>query len=126
MSQGEAEQPLFTKTPDFLAWLTLAVNNFPRLHRHTLTRRLLDAALDFQEAILDANSRRGQARLEWLLAADAHLDKVRLYLRLAHRLAWLSPGQYEHASHLVAELGRLLGAWLKSTRGAIENRQQTA
>ena len=84
MSQPETEQPLFTKTPDFLAWLTLAVNNFPRLHRHTLTRRLLDAALDFQEAILDANSRRGQARLEWLLAADAHLGVERAAVEARH------------------------------------------
>lgn len=126
MTQSDVEQPLFIKTADFLAWLTPAANHFPRLHRHTMTRRLLDAALDFQEAILDANSRRGQTRLEWLLAADAHLDKVRLYLRLAHRLTWLSPGQYEHASHMVAEMGRLLGAWLKSTRNASEVRQHTA
>lgn len=126
MSQPEGEQPLFTKTIDFLVWLTQAVNHFPRLHRHTITRRLLDAALDFQEAILDANSRRGPARLEWLMIADAELDKVRLYLRLTHRMTWLSPGQYEHASRMVTEIGRLLGAWLKSTRSVSESRQQTA
>ena len=40
------------------------------------------------------------------------LDKVRLYLRLTERLHWLSVGQYEHVSRLVAELGRLLGGWL--------------
>lgn len=124
MSQGE-ELPLFTKTMDFIAWLTPVTQHFPRLHRQTVTRRLLDAALNFQEAILEANSRRGAARLEWLLAADAQLDKVRLYLRLAHRLTWLSPGQYDHVSHMVSELGRLLGAWHKSTQRAIE-RQQSA
>lgn len=124
MNQGE-ELPLFTKTMDFIAWLTPATQHFPRLHRQTVTRRLLDAALNFQEAILEANSRRGAARREWLLAADAQLDKVRLYLRLAHRLTWLSPGQYDHVSHMVSEIGRLLGAWQKSTQRAIE-RQQSA
>ncbi len=124
MNQGE-ELPLFTKTMDFLAWLTAVTNHFPRLHRQTVTRRLLDAALNFQEAILEANSRRGPARLEWLLAADAQLDKVRLYLRLAHRLTWLSLGQYEHGSHMVSEIGRLLGAWQKVTRSSAE-RQQSA
>lgn len=119
MNQGE-ELPLFTKTMDFIAWLTPATQHFPRLHRQTVTRRLLDAALNFQEAILEANSRRGAARREWLLAADAQLDKVRLYLRLAHRLTWLSPGQYDHVSHMVSEIGRLLGAWQKSTQRAIE------
>jgi len=116
----EQEPPLFTKTIDFLAWLTPATQHFPRLHRQTITRRLLDAALNFQEAILEANNRRGAERLEWLLAADAQLDKVRLYLRLTHRLTWLSSGQYDHASHMVREMGRLLGAWQKITRTTSE------
>ena len=38
----------------------------------------------------------------------------RLYLRLAHRWRWLNDGQYEHVSRLVAEIGRLLGGWLKN------------
>jgi len=40
------EMPIFTRTFDFLTWLLPATNNFPRAHRHTLTRRLLDAAFD--------------------------------------------------------------------------------
>ncbi len=116
MSSTTSEPPLFTKTLDFLIWLTPVTNHFPRLHRHTITRRLLDAALDFQENILAANNYRGQARLERQKTADLDLDKVRAYLRLAHRLQWLNSGQYEHVSRLAAELGRLLGAWQKNTR----------
>lgn len=116
----EGEMPLFAKTLDFLVWLVPLTNHFPRTHRHTVTRRLLDAALDFQEEILHANAHRERARIEHLTRADAHLDTVRLHLRMAHRLHWISPGQYEHASNLVAELGRLLGTWLRNTR------QQTA
>ena len=41
---------------------------------------------------------------------------VRLQEELTLRLHWLSIGQYDHASHAVAELGRLLGSWLKRTR----------
>ena len=37
---------------------------------------------------------------------DAELDKVRLYLRLAFRWAWLSSGQYGHGAHQVAEVQR--------------------
>ncbi|MCB9150920.1 MAG: diversity-generating retroelement protein Avd [Caldilineaceae bacterium] len=115
MAQERSEMPLFTKTYDFLLWLTPAVQHFPKLHRQTITRRLLEAALDFQEAILEADSRRGRARLEYLTAADAHLKKVRIYLRLVHRLAWIGDGQYEHAAGMVAEMGRLLGGWRRVT-----------
>lgn len=113
--------PIFPKMLDFLTWLTQMSRHFPRLHRATITRRLLDAALDCQERLIEANSVRGQARLDLLLAADASLDKVRLYLRLAHLLHWLSLGQYEHASRQVAEIGRLLGGWQKSTRQIVDS-----
>lgn len=108
--------PLFAKTYDFLAWLVPLTNHFPRAHRHTVTARLLAAALDFLERIVEANGARSAERLNRLQAADAALDKVRLYLRLAHRWRWINPGQYEHAGRLVAELGRLLGGWQKLTR----------
>ncbi len=57
---------------------------------------------------------RGHARAGKLRAADAELIKVRLYLRLCERWKWLTHGQYRHASAMVAEIGRLLGGWLKT------------
>jgi hypothetical protein len=109
--------PLFTRTFEFTTWLLAMANHFPRSQRFFATKRLLDAAFDFQERLVDANARRGQARLAMLDLADAELDKVRLYLRLAYRLQWLSVGQYGHAARLVAEMGKLLGSWKKGTIG---------
>ncbi len=107
--------PIFIKASDFMGWLIPCSNNFPKLHRHTITRRLVDAALDFQESLLEANVRRGKERLKNLEDADLFLGKVRLYLRLAYNWKWINPGQYEHAGKMVAELGRLLGGWKKVT-----------
>ena len=47
---------------NLLAWLLPATNHFPRAHRHTVTRRLTDAAL----------------------------AKLRVYLRLAAKFGWLT------------------------------------
>jgi four helix bundle protein len=116
VTESRGELPIFSKAYDFLAWLVPLTNNFPRAQRHTVTQRLLDAGLDFLERLVDANNARGQGRLRLLEAADAELDKVRLYLRLAHRWRWITSAQYEHAGRLVAELGRLLGGWQKATR----------
>jgi hypothetical protein len=44
---------------------------------------------------------------------DAALGRLRLYLRLAHHWHWLNDGQYQHVSSMLAEVGRLLGGWLK-------------
>jgi len=96
-----------------LAWLLPKGERFPRIYRHTVTRRLLDAALDVQEGLFEAQARRGRARLERLQGVDAALNCLRLYLRLAHHWRWLSDGQHEHVSRMVAEIGRLLGGWLR-------------
>lgn len=109
-----AEMPIFTRTFDFLTWLLPITNHFPRAQRHT-TQRLLDAAFDLRERLEEANMRRGAARRERLLLADEALARVRLYLRLAMRWRWLSPGQYQHAAVMVTEIGRLLGGWQKAT-----------
>jgi len=110
------EMPLFTRTFDFVAWLMPATNHFPRSQRFLVTKRLLDAALNFQEAIIQANNCRGHERLSKLQRADETLDCVRLYLRLAVRWEWLRSGQYQHAAQMVAEIGRLLGGWQRTTR----------
>ena len=107
--------PLFTKTFDFIQWLMGAVNHFPKSQRFFAAKRLLDAALNFQEYLVEANSLRARPRSEWLTRADSELVKVRLYLRLAFRLKWLSERQYHHASSQVTEIGKLLGAWLRAT-----------
>ena len=67
------EMPIFTRTFDFLTWLLPVTNHFPRAHRHTFTRRLLDAAFDLRERLQEANVRQSQARLERLLLADLRL-----------------------------------------------------
>ena len=108
--------PLFTKTFDYVAWLMQVTNHFPRSQRFLVTQRLLNAALDFQELVLEANNKRMPERLEKLELADEKLDKVRIYLRLALKLEWLTSGQYRHGAAMVTEIGRLLGEWERGLR----------
>jgi len=112
------ELVIFTQTYDLLTWLLPQCERFPKSQRFVVTQRLQGAALDFQEAIFEANARSGAQRLEYLQAADADLNKLRLYLRLSRHWNWLSSGQYEHASRMVADVGKLLGGWIKQTRSS--------
>ncbi len=105
---------ILTRTFDLLAWLLPKYEQFPKIYRYTITQRMMNSALDFQEALFDAHSQRGTMRQKHLRMADAHLNKLRLYLRLAHHLQWLNDGQYRHVSAMVAEIGRLLGGWMKN------------
>ncbi len=108
------EMIIFTRTYDLVAWLLPVTQNFPRSHRFVITQRLQNAALNFQELLIEANSQRGALRSEKLNTADVELRKVRLYLRLIQKWDWIKEGQYRHVSAMVAEIGRLLGGWKKS------------
>lgn len=109
------ELVLLTRLFDLLTWLLPKAERFPRVYRHTVTQRLMNAALDCQEAVFTAQSARGVRRQEALQDADAALNRLRLYLRLAHQWGWLNDGQYEHVSAQVVEIGKLLGGWIKQS-----------
>ncbi len=104
---------IFTRTYDFITWLLPLSEKFPKSQRFIVTHRLQNAALNFQEALIEANTLRGTRRTEKLRFADAELRKVRLYLRLCQKWKWITMGQYRHSSSMVVEIGRLLGGWMK-------------
>lgn len=109
------QSPIFVRTHDLVLWLVQRTESFPRSQRFVLTKRLQDAALDFQEKLIEAGLSRDSDQRRYLAEADIELGKLRFYLRLCHELTWLSTGQYAHVSRMVAEVGRLLGGWVKST-----------
>ena len=57
---------IFTQTYDLLTWLLPQCERFPKSQRFVVTQRLMAAALDFQEAIFEANARSGAHRLQHL------------------------------------------------------------
>jgi hypothetical protein len=107
------QSPIFARTHDLVLWLLQRSESFPRSQRFVLTKRVQDAALDFQEKLIEAGLSRDGHRHRHLAEADVQLGKLRFYLRLCHELTWLSTGQYAHVSRMVAEVGRLLGGWQK-------------
>ncbi|PZN75001.1 MAG: diversity-generating retroelement protein Avd [Candidatus Methylumidiphilus alinenensis] len=110
------EMVILTQTYDLLTWLLPQCEHFPKSQRFVVTQRLQSSVLDFQESLFEANARKGPERLAHLQAADASLNKLRLYLRLSRHWDWLSSGQYEHVSRMVANIGKLLGGWIKQTK----------
>ncbi len=113
-----SEMVIFSRTFDLLSWLLPASNHFPRAHRITFTKRMLDCAFDLRERLEEANLRRGRGRLEGLQRADEALARLRVYMRLAERWKWINEGQYGHVSQMTTEIGRLLGGWRRASANA--------
>ena len=108
------QSPIFTKTYDLVLWLIPRTLAFPKSQRGVLARQVQAQCFAFYEALVDAGlSSDPEPHLH---RADAHLTKLRTYLRLCRDLHLLSIGQYGYASQQVAQVGNLLGGWLKSLK----------
>lgn len=111
MSDMQKDMVIQSRTFDLLNWLLPRAEKFPRLYRHTVVERLVNSVLNFQEHLILAQARQGRERRKQLQYCDEYL----IQLRLAHQWHWLNDGQYKHVSLLVAEVGRLLGGWIRQS-----------
>ena len=111
-AETQRQSPIFVKTSDFILWLLEHTEKFPKSERFRLARRLEDSAFAFYETLIRAT--RSKQKRAVLLQADLELDKLRLYLRMAHARKLTNPQQYRFAAAAVIEIGRLLGGWLKT------------
>lgn len=110
----KAPSPIFVHTYDFLQWLVPCTLGFPKAQRGVMARQLQTQAFTLHETLVDAAML--GAPLDHLGQADAALAKLRTYLRLSRDLRLISPDQHEHTARFMAEIGRLLGGWVKKER----------
>ena len=109
--KDDDELPIFVKWMEFLEWLLPATAKFPRQVRLTFSQRIEDLALDVAEDLVEA--RYSSDKLELLRRVNLKLEKLRVLLRLSHKLQYLSHNGYEHAARSINEAGSMLGAWIK-------------
>ena len=107
------ESPLFIRTHDLILWMIPHAQKFPRAHRFGLGERVQRVLLDFQDSLVAAGKSKAETRREFLGTADIQLEQLRGWIRISRDFDLLTVPQYEHVSRLVAEVGRLLGAWIK-------------
>ena len=67
---------ILSRVFDLLAWLLPKGERFPRVYRHTVTQRLMAAALDLQDGLYLAQSRSGATRKTALAPCNAAIGFV--------------------------------------------------
>jgi len=118
-TSDDALLPVVQKSYDLCVWLLKLVERLPRSYKFTLGDRIQTTALDLQLALVEsAHARRKDRPLH---RADRLLDQLRLLLRLTRDLELISLRRHEHGSALVAEIGRMLGGWMKARLGAVRD-----
>lgn len=100
---------------DMVQYGYVAVKQFPKSERHTLSAEIRRCMVDILRLIVVAQRRRQKGPV--LQELDTQLDILRLYLRLSKDLGFLPFKKYELWSKQVNEIGRMLGGWMRATAG---------
>jgi hypothetical protein len=97
-----------------IAYLYPIIQRTPR--QHGIVRdKMLACLFDTASYIMQSGK---SGHVSKLYSADASIAMIRFYLRFYHAsIRHLTTKQHEHALSLVAEVGSLLGAWIKRKKG---------
>ena len=114
--QAFETQAIYQAIHNLALWLTPHVGKWPKWVRPTLGQQILDCSLSVFRACVSAYASTKPQRLQYLQRASAELDGLRMLLRLSVSLRLTSIKQFEHASGLVAEVGKQLGGWISAAK----------
>ncbi len=102
---------IYQKLYDMMLYSFPIIGRFPKDQRFVLGQQIQNGMLEICKMVVHANKlkqKRGK-----LYEIDIELEKLRLLVRLAKDLGFLTTRKYGHHCEQIEEIGRLLGGWLK-------------
>ena len=92
----------------------MALQQFPKSEKFSMAQEIKRTMLAMLTQIVRANRSRDKKTL--LCEIDTELEILRTQVRLAMELGFLPLKKYETWSGHLAEIGRMLGGWIKSVK----------
>ena len=103
------------KCEDMIKYGYVALRQFPKSEKFSLAQDIKRTMFSLLEQIIRAN--RSRDKRETLYAIDTELEILRTQVRLSMELQFLPFPKYEVWGGHLAEIGRMLGGWVKSIKG---------
>ena len=105
---------IFQKTYDFVLYIYPVINRIPKSHRMVLGKHLEDSCLLVLLLVIKANKTREENRKILQMEISDKLDSIRILVRLAKDLKFLSINQYTLLSEKLNEIGKMTYCWSKT------------
>ena len=103
---------IYQRHYDLILYMYPVIRRMPRSERHTLSQHIRNTLIDIAKLIVEANKRRDKTPT--LYQIDVEIEKLRMLVRLAKDLEFISVHRYGIMAERINEIGRMLGGWLKS------------
>lgn len=101
------------KTEQLLYKIYPRLVNFPKSEKFSLCQRIKEAFFDIIKNISLGNSVKSK-RKTYLQEADAHLQTLKVLIKLAHNRKYISNGMFKEMDADLSEINKLLSGYIKS------------
>lgn len=105
---------IYQKFYDFVLAFYPTINRIPQSHRQVLGKHLEELCLLLLLLIIKANKERGDKRSILQRDISDNLDVLRILIRLAKDLRFISIKQYTLFAEKLNEIGKMVFCWTKS------------
>lgn len=105
---------IYQKSYALTLFLYPIINRIPKSHRLVLGRRLEELSLSLLILVIKANKAKNHKRKELQEQVSDELDCLRILIRLAKDLKFMSVKQYTQSAEKINEIGRMLAGWIKA------------
>ena len=108
--------PILQKTTTAYKLWHSFLPHIPRLSRYTLGAKIDTLFAEIVELILQAGYSSRDRKIETVNRASIKFDALKFFLQVAWEMKVLDNKKYAQLSMLLAEIGRMLGGWLKDLK----------
>jgi hypothetical protein len=105
------DYPVFTKWYKVLDWIMDTTEKYPKSARFTIATSTVNTSTALLEGIIEAIYTKDRTHI--LEKLNLYIEKLRVYMRIAHDRRYISVRQYEYISEELNETGKMIGGWLK-------------
>jgi len=108
--------PIIRKTYELHQALHEFQRTIPKAARYTVWQRCENRSLEILEGFFRVGYLPQDARSERLIDVSAHIDMLRIFVRLSYDVKAISQKKYLVIQQKLDEIGRMLGGWIKSIK----------
>lgn len=102
------------KVYDMMKYAYPALQQFPKSEKMALAADIKRCMNNLLGLVIEADKK--YYKKTTLQMIDVELEKIKIYVRLSRDLGFLPMKKYEYWSGLLAEIGKMLGGWIKSVK----------
>jgi len=102
---------IYQKMYDLILYSFPIIDRFPKKQKFVLGQQIQNCMINIARLIVHANKLK--SRRPKLYEIDVELEKLRLLVRLAKDMGFMSINKYGNHAVKIDEIGKILGGWMK-------------